>query len=95
MSKTTFYLTRANGAKEVKDMTARFPGMTKQLADRIRKANAKVGTTIDKIEVTYEYSNLMELEAEYRRNMLEGGEGFMPDFSRDPRLTIKTRTEIY
>lgn len=95
MNKVTLTLTRADGSTEVKDMTSKFPSMTKQLARRIREANAAVGTTVHKIEWTHAANNHAELVNEYRKAFLEGGEGYIPDMTQDPRFRSTVITEEF
>ena len=95
MYKIEIELIRSNGSSEVVDATAKFGGMTPQLAETVRRNNARVGTRIVRISVTRTASNLAELEDEYARVMLEGGEGYIPDMTKDPRYREWVETVEY
>ena len=95
MYKIEIELIRANGSREVIDATAKLGGMTPQLAETVRRDNARVGTRIVRISVTRTASNLSELEDEYARGMLEGGEGYIPDMTKDPRYMEWVETVEY
>ena len=95
MYKIEIELIRANGSREVIDATTKLGGMTPQLAETVRRNNARVGTRIVRISVTRTASNLAELEDEYARGMLEGGEGYIPDMTKDPRYSEWVETVEY
>ena len=95
MYKIEIELIRANGSREVIDATAKLGGMTPQLAETVRRNNARVGTRIVRISVKRTASNLSELEDEYAREMLEGGEGYIPDMTKDPRYREWVETVEY
>lgn len=85
MNKIEIEVIRANGSHEIIDATRKLGGMTPQLAKVLRENNAKVGTEVVNIKVTRTMSNLAELEAEYAKGMLEGGEGYIPDMRASPK----------
>lgn len=86
---------RANGISETVDMSAKFCGMTTSLAERIREANAKKGTIVKRIYSPRITSNVGKLERAWNNLHNEGGEGYIPDFSCDPRCVAKIETVEY
>lgn len=94
MSKTIATIRRKTGNIETVDITAKFGGMSDDLSDVLKKANAKVGQDLIKIEWTYDTDNSYALEQEYRRGMLEGGDGYIPDMTKSPKYRKWTETKV-
>ena len=93
--KTIITVKRANGKIEEIDATGKFGVMTKATADKIRAINAKAGNEIISIVVTTPRNNYLEIERDYRKGMLEGGEGYIPDPTKDKRYRQWTETVNY
>lgn len=87
---------RDNGDIETVDLSDRFCGMTENLFRKIKDANKRNGRgDVLKIEHTYTVSNYAELEREYINGMLEGGEGYIPDMTKDPRFRTWEETKVF
>ena len=95
MYKIEVEVIRANGNRDVVDMTAKLGGMSQQIAKIVREKNASVGQQVVRISVTRTASNLAELEDEYAHGMLEGGEGYIPDMTKSPKYREWVETVEY
>lgn len=93
--KTMITVKRANGKVETVDVTGKYGVMTAETAEKIRTINAKVGNEIISIVVTTPCNNYAELERKYRNGMLEGGEGYIPDLTKDPEYRQWVETKNY
>lgn len=95
MNKTIATIRRKNGNIETVDITAKFSGMSDDFFAHLRKANAKAGQELIKIEWTYDTDNSYALEQEYKRGMLEGGDGYIPDMTKSPKYRKWTETKVF
>lgn len=95
MNKTIATIRRKNGNIENVDITAKFSGMSDDLFATLKKANAKAGQELIKIEWTYDTDNSYALEQEYKREMLEGGDGYIPDMTKSPKYRKWTETKVF
>ena len=86
---------RADGTSETIDLSGKFCCMTTDLAKRIRTESAKKGTIVKRIYGVKITSNLGKLEEAWNNLHNEGGEGYIPDFSDDPRSDAKIGTAEY
>lgn len=81
MIKTEVEIKRPDGTVETVDFSDRFrTGVGKNLLQAIREATQNAGRGyVRKAIMTYEASNLDELQDAYRRTHNEGGYGFVPN----------------
>lgn len=87
---------RPNGTIETVDLGSKFLLMNDIIFRKIKESTAKAGRgELLKIECSGLASNVAELEKEYRREMLEGGEGYIPDMTKSPKYREWQVTQIF
>lgn len=87
---------RPNGQREILDLSKKFLGMTASLAQKIRNDTAKAGRgTVEKIVKKQLRTNELELMKKYSRRFLEGGEGYIPDMTKNREYKQWIETEVF